>query len=85
MVRALTVVAERIHDSSGVALAAIKGLNEVVEEKDKELSDLKNTMKQKEGDIAALRDELGELKAAHAELKSLLFTLVSEKPVAMAD
>ena len=51
-------------DSDGVALAAIKGLNQIVEEKDKEIKDLKGTVEKQRELMMELAERLERLEAA---------------------
>jgi hypothetical protein len=67
-------------------------LQGAIEEKDKKIAVLTSQMMDKDRAISDLviqserQDrEIASLKSEHAELKSLLYELVSEKPVAMAD
>jgi hypothetical protein len=51
-------------DADGVALAAIQGLHQIVQEKDREIVDLRDRMTQMEslrGELAALKQQLTEL------------------------
>ena len=51
-------------DSDGVALAAIKGLNQLVEEKDKEIKDLKGTVEKQRELLIELAERLERLEAS---------------------
>jgi hypothetical protein len=55
-------------DTGGVALAAIQGLHRMLQDKDREIADLKDRVAQ----VEALRDELVALKAQSGDVKALM-------------
>jgi predicted RNase H-like nuclease (RuvC/YqgF family) len=56
---------ERINsiNADGVALAAIQGLSEQVEEKDERIEELESTVEAQRAELDALRAELDEIRA----------------------
>jgi hypothetical protein len=58
-------------DSEGVALAAIQGLNQIVQEKDAMIEAQRQAIAEQQREIADLRERIGQVESVRSELDDL--------------